>query len=111
MTFDLLIDQIENGKTFEQICKERNVDLVECIENQVYEDEDLYEFLESIGAKIEDYGVDYAVITTINGNVYEIPYKDKKNRHGDDLPDETLLFFEPDKIYDVTKDYITDDKC
>ncbi len=106
MTFELLVEQIENGRTFEQICKEQDYDLVECIENQVYDDEDLYEFLESIGAKIDDYGVDYAVITTINNKVYEVPYKEMENRHGDDLPNETLLFFEPNQIYDVTEDYL-----
>lgn len=106
MTFELLVEQIENGKTFEQICKEQGYEDVECIGNQVYDDDDLYEFLNSLGARIEDFNDGYAQIMTNNSSVYEVLYKEIENRHGNDLPDETLLFFEPDKIYDVTDEYM-----
>ena len=104
MTFELLLKQIENGKTFEQICNEQDCNFVECEGNQVYEDEALYGFLERIGAKIEEYRCKCVLIIT-NKKVYEIPYEEKENRFDRDLPNETILFFEPDRIRDVTQYY------
>ena len=73
MTFKLLLDELRNGKTFEEIAVKYYKDnynescMVECIENEVYEDEDLYDFMALIGSEIEDFGVGYAVISTYNG--------------------------------------------
>lgn len=105
MTFELLIEEIRNGKTFDDICKEQNNDMVERFENIVYYDDDLDIFLENIGASIENFGVGYAVISTVDGKVYEIPYEEKENRFDVNLGNEILLFFEANKIYDVTDDY------
>ena len=66
MTFENLLEQLKNN-TFEEIIEEykkgREEDsiFVECTENQVYDDADLYEFLEEIGAKIIDYNDGYAL--------------------------------------------------
>ena len=106
MTFELLIEQIKDGKTFEQICKEQDYTLVECDGNKAYYDTDLDGFMERIGACIEDFGVGYAVINTVDGKVYEVPYEEKENRFDVNLGNEILLFFEVNKIYDVTDDYI-----
>lgn len=112
MNFELLLDELRNGKTFEEVAirfyKEKYDEpcMVECIENEVYEDEDLYDFMVSIGAEIEDFGIGYAVISTNKGKFYEVPYELFENRFGDDLPDETILYFEIDRIYDVTQSYM-----
>lgn len=103
MNFEVFLERLNNGETVEQITQGSNV---ECIENIVYEDDDLYNFMCSMGAEIEDYGVGYAVISTNEGKYYEVPYEVRKNRFGDDLPNETILFFEANRIYDVTKDRI-----
>ena len=111
ITFENLIDQLHK-QTFEDIIEEykkgREEDsvLVECIENQVYDDEDLYEFLEELGAEVIDYNCGYALIKTNNDKYYEIPYKNFENRFGSDLPNETILFFDADRIYDVTDSWL-----
>ena len=111
ITFENLINQLHK-QTFEDIIEEykkgREEDsvLVECIENQVYDDEDLYEFLEELGAEVIDYNCSYALIKTNNDKYYEIPYKNFENRFGNDLPNETILFFDADRIYDVTDSWL-----
>lgn len=113
MTFENLLEQLRSN-TFEEIIeeykKEREEDsvLVECIKEQVYDDVDLYEFLEEIGAKIIDYNDGYALIKTDKNKYYEVPYADFENRFGDDLPNETMLFFDINKIYDVTDSLVYD---
>ena len=99
MSFEELLAELKNGKNMEQLTEGFDV---ECIENEVYEDEDLYTFLAFIGAEIEDFGVGYAEISTSSGKVYEVPYENRQNRFDDDLPDETILFFDHERIYDVT---------
>ena len=112
MDFENLLDELRNGKTFEEIAtryyKEKydKCCMVECIENEVYEDEDLYDFMTSIGTEIEDFGVGFAVISTSDEKYYEVPYEVVENRFGDDLPDETILYFETNRIYDITECYI-----
>lgn len=111
ITFENLIDQLHK-QTFEDVIEEYNKGreedsvLVECIENQVYDDEDLYKFLEKLGAELIDYNVGYAVIKTNSRNYYAVPCKDFENRFGDDLPNETILFFDADRIYDVTDSWL-----
>jgi len=103
--FEEVLEALRGGMTMEEICLNHaksygeNYTNVECVGNMVYEDEDLNVFLEEIGAKITDYGVGFAVIQTNDGKKYEVPYEDRPNRHGDDLPDETVLFFEFNRIY------------
>lgn len=110
MKFEQLINKLDK-LTFEEITKKYNglygaeELLVECYGNIVYDDDDLYEFLKELGAEIESYGVGYVVIATDNGKYFEVPYEERENRSGDDLPDETVLFFEEDRIYDVTENY------
>lgn len=103
MMFKTLIEELGKGKTFEEICSNCGNNNVECVKNEVYEDDDLNEFLQQLGAEIFDYGVGYAVIMTNDGESYELPYEERKNRFDDDLPDETILHFDFDKIYNVTE--------
>lgn len=110
MTFENLLDKLRNN-TFEEIIEEYKKGreaflLVECIKEQVYNDEDLYEFLEEIGAEIIDYNDGYALIKTDKNNYYEVPYADFENRFGDDLPNETILYFDINRIYDVTDSWV-----
>ena len=111
ITFENLIDQLHK-QTFEDVIEEykkgRKEDsvLVECIENQVYDDEDLYEFLEELGAELIEYNDGYALIKTDKGKYYEVPYENFENRFGNDLPNETILFFDADRIYDVTDSWL-----
>lgn len=111
MNFENLLDKLKHF-TFEEIIEKYNKEScegdipVECIDNVVYEDEDLYEFLEEIGAEIYDYGMGYVIITTNEGKYYELPYEERENRFDGELPDETILFFDVNKIYDVTENYV-----
>lgn len=105
MTFELLLDELKS-KSFEKICEEQDYSLVECIDNKAYYDTDLEGFLERIGAKIEDFGVGYAVISTTNNKFYEVPYEEIENRFDKESDDETILTFEANKICDVTEYYI-----
>mgnify|MGYP004554900641 CR=1 FL=1 len=107
MTFENLLDQLRNntfGDVIEEYKKGREEDsvLVKCIENQVYDDENLYKFLEELGAELIDYNVGYALIKAKNDKYYEIPYKNFENCFGNDLQNTTILFFDINKIYDVT---------
>lgn len=111
MTFEELLNKLSN-LTFEEIVTEYNDQLyegdgipVECIENEVYDDQDLYDFLEELGAEIINYGVNYVLIKTNDEKYFEVPSEDRENRFDDELPDETILFFDIDKICDVTESY------
>lgn len=100
--FNDLLEELHNGKTFDEICSN---EYVERIGNVVYEDNDLYDYLYSIGVEIDDFGVGFAtLIDNINKREYEIPYEIMENRFGNYLPDETILFFNWDRIYDVTNE-------
>ena len=105
MTFELLLKELRNGKSFEKICEEQDYNLVECTGNKVRYDTDLEGFLERVGAKVEEFGVGYAVISVTNNKVYEIPYEEIKNRFDSDLENETILLFDINRIYDVTRYY------
>lgn len=104
MSFEDFVQEIQNGKTVEEIAKNLNVTELECDGNIVYEDDDLATFLDSMGAYIEDMNVGYAVISTNTDKHYEVPYEERPNRFNSDLPNETVLFFKPDTLYDVTSD-------
>lgn len=97
MTFRELLDGLRNGKTFENFCKEQDCNLVECVGNNVYYDDDLEELLESIGATIEGFESEYVVISTTE-KIYKVPYEEIENRFDNDLGNEIILTFEPNKI-------------
>lgn len=117
MTFKNLLEKLHK-QTFEQIvndyCKEKFKEPtnVECIENEVYEDEDLYEFLKELNAEIVKYDVHgnethkYALIKTSDNECYEIPYENRTNRFDNDLPDETIFNFDINAIQNVTEQHI-----
>lgn len=107
MKFEDLLRELENGKTFEEVFKEDEGCMVERIENVVYEDDDLYAFLQELGAEIVDrnYGVDYVIIRTENNKKYKVPYKEIPNGFGEDLPNESVLYFKSDMICDITENY------
>ena len=104
MTFKKFVEKLENGKkTFEEVYTGMGLEVVECIGNVVYDDQDLFDFLDSLGAEISDYGVGYAVIETDDGRTYEVPYENRENRFDPDYPEETVLFFDGCRVYDVTE--------
>ena len=98
MNFATLIQEIKNGKTVEDFCRANNFEMVECIGNAVYDDQDLFEFLEKLGAHISEYGNGYVLIRTNDAKTYKVPSEDKPNRFDTDYPDETILFFENNEI-------------
>ena len=102
MTFLNLIKKIKEGKTFEKICKEQGKNMVECIENVVFLDDDLEEYLEELGAEIVDTNANYIMINTKDGFKFEIPYKSIPNRFAnrfdEELPNEIILNFKPEEI-------------
>lgn len=104
MTFEEFVAKLANSNdSFEDIYTGLGLDIVECIGNMVYDDQDLYDFLETLGAEISDYGVGYAVIETNNGKIYEVPYENRENRFDPEYPEETILFFDGCRVYDVTE--------
>ena len=106
MRFNMLINEIKKGYMLEDICERLGFNLVECNGNEVYYDSDFEEFFETLGAEVEDFGVGYAVISTVDGKYYEVPYEEIENRFDAELENEIILTFEFDKIYDVTEHYI-----
>lgn len=107
MTFKSLVNSLTTF-TFEAIVTKFNElynasILVECCRNEVYDGDDLRKFLKELGAEICEYKTECIIIATNNGMLFKIPSEKRKNRFGNDLPDETVLFFDPDKISDVTK--------
>lgn len=105
MTFENLLEELNKGKTFHDVCNEQNNNMVERFENTVYYDDDLNEFLKQLGAEIEDFGVGYAIINTVDGKVYEVPYEERENRFDITVGNEIVLFFDEKRIYDVTENY------
>lgn len=88
-----MLNKLSNEKTFEDICRDKDAEMVECIENMVYDDQDLYDFLESLGAEISYYGAGYAVIETKSGRTYAVPCEERENCFDADFPNETVLLF------------------
>lgn len=110
MKFEKFLNNLRE-KTFEEVVKDITniVDVtdvqVECNKNEVYVNNNLHRFLENLNAKIADYGAGYALIVSDNEKYYELPYREIENRINSDLPNETVLIFDINKIYDVTDDY------
>ena len=118
MTFEKLWEMLLT-RTFEQVVRELNDEddelmPVECIDNDVFEDDDLYMFLTGIGAEIHEYIEDVTndnkpddsiIIRTIDGIYYQLPYREIPNRFDDDLPNENIINFDPNEILDVSEYY------
>lgn len=98
MKFEELMERLEKGETLEEVCVRKGFEDVECIGNEAYDDQDLYDFLESIGAEIIDYRIGHVVIKTENGNKYTILCVDRPNRFDPELPDETILVFDANRV-------------
>lgn len=67
---------------------------VECDEDEVYDDQDLTEFLDELGAEITEYNGDHVIIKTKEGEIYKVSSEDRENRFDSELPDETVLHFD-----------------
>lgn len=105
MRFEELLDDLRE-KTFEEVVKDITDIPVEFSKNEVYVNNNLHRFLENLNAEIADYGASYALIVSNNEKYYELPYKEIENRLNNDLPNETILIFDINRIYDVTDDYL-----
>lgn len=77
--------------TMEDLYSEDNN--IECTFNQVYQDADLDEFLDSINANVISID-DCKYIISDNVTTVSIKCEDFINRHGEDLPDETIIFMD-----------------
>lgn len=104
MSFNELLRKISEGTTFEKIAEQAGHTNVECCENKVFADSDLDDFLESIGATIDDFGCGYAVIIA-GDRIYELPYELIPNRFDPDLDEEIIIDFKSETTYDVTDDH------
>ena len=104
MRFEELLDDLRE-KTFEEVVKDITDILVEFSKNEVYVNNNLHRFLENLNAEIVDYGASYALIVSNNEKYYELPYREIENRFNNDLPNEIILIFDINRIYDVTDDY------
>lgn len=104
MRFEELLDDLRE-KTFEEVIKDITDIPVEFSKNEVYVNNNLHRFLENLNAEIADYGASYALIVSNNEKYYELPYREIENRLNNDLPNETILIFDINRIYDVTDEY------
>lgn len=104
MRFEELLDDLRE-KTFEEVVKDITDIPVEFSKNEVYVNNNLHRFLENLNAEIADYGASYALIVSNNEKYYELPYREIENRLNNDLPNETILIFDINRIYDVTDEY------
>lgn len=104
MRFEELLDDLRE-KTFEEVVKDITDIPVEFSKNEVYVNNNLHRFLENLNAEIADYGASYALIVSNNEKYYELPYREIENRLNNNLPNETILIFDINRIYDVTDDY------
>lgn len=98
MTFERLVNKL-NKFSFEEIINKYNALFgtkykMEFNGSDIVYNEELEDFFDTIGAEITDYNCGYALIKTINGKAYEIPYEEAKGK--------TILKFSPDTIYDVS---------
>lgn len=104
MRFEELLDDLRE-KTFEEVVKDITDIPVEFSKNEVYVNNNLHRFLENLNAEIADYGASYALIVSNNEKYYKLPYREIENRLNNNLPNETILIFDINRIYDVTDDY------
>ena len=104
MRFEELLDDLRE-KTFEEVVKDITYIPVEFSKNEVYVNNNLHRFLENLNAEIADYGASYALIVSNNEKYYELPYREIENRLNNNLPNETVLIFDINRIYDVTDEY------
>lgn len=104
MRFEELLDDLR-GKTFEEVVKDITDIPIEFSKNEVYVNNNLHRFLENLNAEIADYGASYALIVSNNEKYYELPYREIENRLNNNLPNETVLIFDINRIYDVTDEY------
>lgn len=104
MRFEELLDDLRE-KTFEEVVKDITDIPVEFSKNEVYVNNNLHRFLENLNAEIADYGASYALIVSNNEKYYELPYREIENRLNNNLPNETVLIFDINRIYDVTDEY------
>ena len=103
-TFENLIDALETD-TIDNIIQQNIHIAFDVHGKEVYDDDELTRFLDSIGAEITDYCGGYALIKTLNDNFYEVPYEERPNRFEADLPNELVLTFDKDRILDVSEYY------
>lgn len=104
MRFEELLDDLRE-KTFEEVVKDITDIPVEFSKNEMYVNNNLHRFLENLNAEIADYGASYALIVSNNEKYYELPYREIENRLNNNLPNETVLIFDINRIYDVTDEY------
>ena len=98
MKFETFLQELDKGKTVEQFCREHCFCMVECINNEVYDDQDLFDFLEELGAEITEYCDGYVIVNTDDGETFIIPSEDRENRFDETLPDETVLIFDMNSV-------------
>ena len=104
--FNDIVDKIQAGISFEEILNDIEYNMVECMDNSVYYDDDFEKFLDDYNIDC-DFGVGYMVINDYNNNkIYEVPYYEIENRFDDTLGDELIIEFCKDKFYDITENYI-----
>lgn len=97
--FSNLLDELKDGKTFSELCSN---EMVECAGNEAYYDDDLIEYMASMGVGIEAFNNNYVTLyNVLNQRYYKIPYQDVENRFDIECGNETIIFFEYDKIKEV----------
>lgn len=107
MTFEKLLEELEKGKTLEDICTSLEGCMVECFRNKAYWDNDFENFLDGIGAEIERYYYKTDMYSTMiiksreSGQLYRLSCIDTLNRFDDTLEMETSVYF--DKITKLCK--------
>lgn len=114
MIFEKLLKNLEEGKTFEELVDSDFS--VDCTRNNAYFDSELDDFLEHIGATVEDVSHAYSSlgVATIRskatGKAYEVPYREFPCRMGDKHPDELVFIFDPFQITETREEKLDTDE-
>lgn len=98
-TLKNLYDFILKGNTFENIDFHEYESVTcdcECIGNNVYEDENLYEFMRELNVEVDR--KDSSIILSDGKTSATIECLDEPNRFDAELPDETIFFFDTIKL-------------
>ena len=95
-----LYDHIVSGGTFEEIDFNKYEEVncpCECIDNKVYEDENLYEFMRELKTN-NIKRTETQVFLSDEVTTVSVDYIDVPNRFNEDSPNETIFMFDTIKL-------------
>ena len=96
---------LRKGEELETICNKYSKYPVNVWDNEICVDEDYDNFLMQLGAEVVDFDSNTVFIKT-KDKYYALYYHVTDYRHHYDLAEETLVLYDPERIIDVTAEFI-----